>query len=74
MLDKDMATAEDFKKIDRDIKDYIESETAIALASPEPPMTELGTDVIVTDEMFQQRGCRLDSFIPHPANRQNYNV
>ena len=69
-----MATAEDFKKIDRDIKDFIESETAIALASPEPPMSELGSDVIVTDEAFQQRGTRLDSFIPHPANRQNYSV
>merc|ERR1711881_2113 len=37
MLDKGIAEPEEFKKIDKEIKEYIEQETAIALASPEPP-------------------------------------
>merc|ERR1739844_632423 len=56
MLDKGIAEPEEFKKIDKEIKEYIEQETAIALASPEPPMAELGTDILITGEDLSFRG------------------
>lgn len=68
------STKDEFKAIDKEIKNYIDDETDIALASPEPPMSALGTDVIVTDEYFEQRGTTLDKWIPHPPNAQNYNL
>ena len=74
MLENDMATKEEFKTIDGEIKNYIEEEADVALASPEPPMSELGTDVLCTYEAFDQRGTTLDKKIPHPANAQNYNL
>lgn len=74
MIDTELATTADFKKIDLEVKEEIEAETAIALASPEPPMSELGTDVLIASTPFQQRGCTVDSFITHPANASNYKL
>merc|ERR1711970_419612 len=74
MIDAGLAEAEEFKAIDKEVKEYIEQETALALASPEPPMAELGTDVLVSDVDYAQRGTNLDMTINHPANEQNYNL
>lgn len=74
MLDTGLATKEEFKEIDVSVKDYIETETAVALASPEPPMSELGTDVILSKVDFGQRGTTLDKIIPHPANAHHYDI
>jgi len=74
MIDAELATKEEFKSMDKEIKNYIENETEIALASPEPPMSELGTDILIDDEGHYNRGTTLGSTIHHPANRSNYNV
>lgn len=74
MIESGMATKDEFKKIDKEIKDFMDDEAEIALASPEPPMSELGTDVLITDVPFDQRGTTLGSKIPHPANAHNYNL
>merc|ERR1712178_281896 len=74
MTDAELATKEEFKAIDKEVKNYIESETEIALASPEPAMSELGTDILIDDKDSYNRGTTLGSQIPHPANRQNYSV
>merc|ERR1711970_443844 len=74
MIDAELATKEEFKAMDKEIKNYIENETEIALASPEPPMSELGTDILIDDEGHYNRGTTLGSKIHHPANRSNYNV
>merc|ERR1712228_155407 len=65
MIDTGLATPENFKEIDMEVKKYIEAECGIALASPEPSMSELGTDVMLADEPFQQRGTNLSKTIPH---------
>ena len=74
MIEAGMASKEDFKKMDKEIKDYMDDETEIALASPEPPMSELGTDVLISDVAFDQRGTTLGSKIHHPANAHNYDL
>ena len=74
MIDSGLSTAEEFKEIDNEVKKYIDSETAIALSSPEPPMSELGTDVLLADVPFEQRGTNLSKKILHPRNVQNYNL
>lgn len=74
MIDAGLADKDVFKKIDKEIKEYIEAETEIALASPEPPMSELGTDILIADKDTYNRGTTLGSQIPHPANRMNYSV
>jgi len=74
MIDSGMASAEEFKAIDVEVKKYIDSETAIALSSPEPPMSELGSDVLLADVPFEQRGTNLSKTILHPRNVQNYNL
>ena len=74
MVDAGLATKDEFKNIDKEVKNYIETETQLALASPEPPMSELGTDVLIDDQGHYNRGTTLGSQIHHPANRHNYNV
>merc|ERR1712178_344856 len=74
MVDAGLATKFGFKNIERGVKEYIEFETEIALASPEPAMSELGTDILIDDKDEYNRGTTLGSKIHHPANRQNYNV
>merc|ERR1711941_10517 len=74
MLDKGIAEPGEFKKIDKEVKEYIEQETAIALASPEPPMAELGTDILISGEDLSFRGTNLDMKISHPANISQYNL
>lgn len=74
MIDSGLATKEEFKAMDKEIKDYIETETEIALASPEPVMAELGSDIMIDDKDSYNRGTTLGSTIKHPANRHNYNV
>merc|ERR1712117_331443 len=74
MIDAELATKDEFKNIDKEVKKYIEQETELALASPEPPMSELGTDILIDDQGHYNRGTTLGSKIHHPANRSNYNV
>lgn len=49
MLQAELATMDEIKTIDKEIKQHIEEETAAALSSTEPDLSQLGADVYKTD-------------------------
>lgn len=49
MIDAELVTRDEIKALDKEIKEHVEKETALALESTEPDLAELGNDVYKTD-------------------------
>lgn len=48
-----------FKALDKEIKQHVEKETAVALESTEPDLVELGSDVYKTDVPIIMRSANI---------------
>jgi len=68
MIDAGFTTKEEFKKIDSDIKKFIESETEKALASTQPELEELANDIYLTPTPLSVRSCNSYETFNHAAN------
>ncbi|XP_039274411.1 pyruvate dehydrogenase E1 component subunit alpha, mitochondrial-like [Styela clava] len=55
MIKAELVTMDEIKTIDKEIKQHVEEETALALASTEPDMDQLGSDVYKTDVPIPMR-------------------
>ena len=61
ILEQSIATEEELKQIDKQVRTEIDDAVIEAKASPQPPMTELYTDIYVKGtEPKSVRGCTAD--------------